>query len=61
LPSLPTALCPFHQKLHICYNYSPEIYNKLKKIGLYERGLSENFFGIILETPKDSRKAGMEI
>jgi hypothetical protein len=51
----------FPQKLHICYNYSPEIYNKLEKIGLCERGLSENYFGIILETPKSSRKVGMEI
>jgi hypothetical protein len=45
----------YPQKLHICHNYSPEIYNKLEKIGLCERGLSQSCVDVILETPKDRR------
>jgi hypothetical protein len=46
----------FPQKLHICYNYSPENYNKLEKIGLYERGLSKSCVGVILQAPKDGSR-----
>jgi hypothetical protein len=47
---------PFPQKLYICHNYSPEIYNELEKIGLCERGLGKSCVGAIIETPKDSRE-----